>query len=79
VAVEPISKTIPVLHHPDGIRSAHARRGHAVVHALRQRLAAGCMPVFTSDGVNHYFYAWVVGGRRQARQWQMAAGLIYGQ
>jgi len=42
--------------------------------------------VFTSDGLNHYFYAltahfghWVVGGGKQARQWQVATGLIYGQ
>jgi len=57
-----------------------------VVHTLRQRLAPGCIPVFTSDGLNQYFYAltahfgqWVVGVGRQARQWQVAAELIYGQ
>ncbi len=59
---------------------------HTVVHTLRQRLAPGCIPVFTSDGLNQYFYAltahfgqWVVGVGRQARQWQVAAELIYGQ
>jgi hypothetical protein len=42
--------------------------------------------VFTSDGLNQYFYAltahfgqWVLGGDRRRRRWQVAAGLIYGQ
>jgi hypothetical protein len=42
--------------------------------------------VFTSDGLNLYFYAltahfgdWVAGGGRWARQWQVAAAFIYGQ
>jgi hypothetical protein len=55
-----------------------------VVHDLRGRLAPGCIPVFTSDGLNQYFYAltahfghWLAGQR--ARQWQVAPGLLYGQ
>jgi hypothetical protein len=57
-----------------------------VVHQLRQRLAADCLPVFRSDGLNHSFYAltahfgyWVAGIGRRARQWHLAAGLLYGQ
>ncbi len=51
-------------------------------------LAPGCLPLFTSDGLNLYFYAltahfghWLAGSRhgRIVRQWQVAAGLIYGQ
>jgi IS1 family transposase len=47
-----------------------------------------CLPIFTSDGLNLYFYAltahfgqWLelVCRRRKVRQWQVAAGLIYGQ
>jgi hypothetical protein len=47
-----------------------------------------CLPLFTSDGLNVYFYAltahfghWleVVQRGRHVRQWQVAAGLIYGQ
>jgi transposase-like protein len=47
-----------------------------------------CLPLFTSDGLNLYFYAltahfgqWLEGGRRgrPLRRWQVAAGLIYGQ
>jgi hypothetical protein len=59
---------------------------HTVIHELYGRLASGCLPVFTSDGLNHYFYAltahfgqWVAGVGRRARRWQVAAGLLYGQ
>jgi hypothetical protein len=61
---------------------------HTVIHALRQSLAPGCLPLFTSDGLNLYFYAltahfghWLQVGRqrRHVCQWQVAAGLIYGQ
>jgi hypothetical protein len=47
-----------------------------------------CLPLFTSDGLNLDFYAltahfgqWLKGDCRgqKARQWQVAAGLIYGQ
>jgi IS1 family transposase len=46
------------------------------------------LPLFTSDGLNLYFYAltahfghWLAADRqgRHRRQWQVAAGLIYGQ
>jgi hypothetical protein len=47
-----------------------------------------CVPLFTSDGLNLYFSAltahfghWLQVARRgrNVRQWQVAAGLIYGQ
>ena len=82
VATDPLMKLIPLLHL--GARSQHA--AHAVVHELRQRLDPGCLPVFTSDGLNLYFYAltahcgqWVTRVGQRARQWQVAPGLIYGQ
>ncbi len=72
VAVDPLSKLMVVLHL--GPRTQDA--AHRVVHDLWQRLAAGCLPVFTSDGLNLYFYAltahfgqWVTGAGRRARQW----------
>jgi hypothetical protein len=61
---------------------------HKVIHSLRQILAPSCLPLFTSDGLNLYFYAltahfghWLeVRCRgRKTRQWQVAAELIYGQ
>jgi hypothetical protein len=51
-------------------------------------LAPGYLPLFASDGLNLYFYAltahfgdWRQVRRRgrNVRQWQVAAGLIYGQ
>jgi hypothetical protein len=61
---------------------------HLLIHSLRESLAPGCLPLFTSDGLNLYFYAltahfgqWLeVGWRGQKmRRWQVAPGLIYGQ
>ena len=59
-----------------------------LIHRLRAQLAPGCLPVFTSDGLNAYFYAltahfgqWVKapGSRNKKPQWQVEAGLLYGQ
>jgi transposase-like protein len=82
VAIDPLTKLLPVVHL--GTRTQHA--AHTVVHELRHRLAPGCLPVFTSDGLNLYFYAltahfgeWIGAASRQARQWQVLPGLLYGQ
>lgn len=49
-------------------------------------LAPGCIPVFTSDGLNLYFYSltahfgiWVEIVGTKKREWQVAATLVYGQ
>jgi IS1 family transposase len=82
LAVDPLTKIIPVLHLGPRTQAA----AHATVHALHRTLAPGCIPVFTSDGLNLYFYAltahfgqWVADVGRRAQSWQLAAGLIYGQ
>jgi IS1 family transposase len=82
VALDPLSKLIPVLHL--GVRTQHT--AHGVVHELCQRLAPDCLPVFTSDGLNLYFYAltahfgkWVAAVGQRACHWQVMPGLIYGQ
>jgi IS1 family transposase len=82
VALDPRTKLIPVLHL--GARTQHA--AHSVVHELSQRLAPDCLPVFTSDGLNLYFYAltahfgqWVTAVGQRTRQWQVVPELIYGQ
>jgi len=84
LAIDPLTKILPVLEL--GPRTQHM--AHRLIHALRESLAPGCLPLFTSDGLNLYFYAltahfgqWlaVSCGGRKARQWQVAAGLIYGQ
>jgi len=82
LAVDPLTKVIPAVHLGQRTQTA----AQALVHALVQTLAAGCVPVFTSDGLNLYFYAltahlgqWVANAGRRARQWQVAPGLLYGQ
>ena len=84
LAIDPRSKLVPVLYL--GPRTQNA--AHMVIHSLRQMLAPGCLPLFTSDGLNLYFYAltahfghWLEMCRRgrNVRQWQVTAGLIYGQ
>ncbi len=84
LAIDPLTKILPVLQL--GPRTQHA--AHMLIHSLRQILAPGCLPLFTSDGLNVYFYAltahfgqWLEVGRRgrKVRQWQVATGLISGQ
>jgi hypothetical protein len=84
LAIDPLTKILPVLQL--GPRTQHM--AHLLIHSLRESLAPGCIPLFTSDGLNLYFYAltahfgqWlqVVCRGRNVRQWQVATGLIYGQ
>ncbi len=84
LAIDPCTKLLPVL--SLGPRTQHA--AHMLIHSLRRLLAHGCLPLFTSDGLNVYFYAltahfgkWLQVGQRgrNVRRWQVAAGLIYGQ
>ena len=84
LAIDPLTKILPVLEL--GPRTQHM--AHRVIHSLRQLLVPGCMPLFTSDGLNLYFYAltahfgqWLQVGRRgrNVLRWQVATNLIYGQ
>jgi len=84
LAIDPLTKIIPVLY----LGPRTQQIAHLLIHSLRQILAPGCLPLFTSDGLNLYFYAltahfgdWLQVRRRgrYVRQWQVAAGLIYGQ
>jgi IS1 family transposase len=84
LAIDPLTKILPVLEL--GPRTQHM--AHRVLHSLRQTLAPGCLPLFTSDGLNLYFYAltahfgqWLALARRGriVRQWQVEPSLIYGQ
>ncbi len=84
LAIDPLTKIIPALH----LGPRRQNVAHLLIHSLRQLLAPGCLPLFTSDGLNLYFYAltahfgqWLQGGHqgRKARQWQVAADLMYGQ
>jgi IS1 family transposase len=84
VALDPLTKCIPVMQ----LGPRTHEMAHLLIHRLKERLAPGCLPVFTSDGLNAYFYAltahfgqWIAGaGRRNSKpQWQVAPGLLYGQ
>jgi IS1 family transposase len=84
LAIDPLTKILPVLYL--GPRTQHA--AHMLIHSLRQLLVPGCLPLFTSDGLNVYFYAltahfgyWLEVGRRGRKvlRWQVAEDLIYGQ
>jgi len=84
LAIDPLTKILPVLQ----LGPRTQNMAHLLIHSLRQILAPGCLPLFTSDGLNLYFYAltahfgqWLALGRRgrNARRWQVEAGLIYGQ
>jgi hypothetical protein len=84
LAIDPRTKILPV--RQLGPRTQH--RAHLLIHSLRQMLAPGCLPLFTSDGLNLYFSALTAhfgtwGEERchgcRVRRWQVAAGLIYGQ
>jgi IS1 family transposase len=84
LAIDPRTKILPVLHL--GPRTQNL--AHRVIHSLRELLAPGCLPLFSSDGLNLYFYAltahfghWLEADRqgRHRRQWQVEPRLIYGQ
>jgi IS1 family transposase len=84
LAIDPLTKIVPVLH----LGPRTQQMAHVLIHSLRQRLAPGCLPLFTSDGLNCYFYALTahfgqwreVGLRgRKVLRWRAVADLIYGQ
>ena len=59
---------------------------HQLVHELKQRLAPGCLPVFSSDGLALYFYAltahfgwWARSISQRRRCWTVEARLLYAQ
>jgi hypothetical protein len=68
LAIDPLTKILPVLQL--GPRTQHM--AHLLIHSLRPILAPGCLPLFTSDGLNLYFYAargsfWAVAPGRSER------------
>ncbi len=84
LAIDPLTKLLPVLE----LGPRTQTMAQLLIHLLRQSLAPGCLPLFTSDGLNFYFYArtahfghWLQVDRRgrHVRQWQVDPSLIYGQ
>ncbi len=59
---------------------------HQLVHDVAQRLAPGCLPIFSSDGLALYFYAltahfgaWIQVANQRRRTWCVDARLLYAQ
>jgi IS1 family transposase len=79
LALDPRPKLIPAL----ALGARTQQTAHGLVHALRATLAPACVPLVTTDGLRHYYYAltahfgcWVGTGRRR---WQVDPRLLYGQ
>jgi transposase-like protein len=53
LAIDPRTKILPVLE----LGPRTQNMAYLLIHSLRQILAPGCLPFFTSDGLNLYFYA----------------------
>jgi hypothetical protein len=53
LAIDPCTKILPVL----SLGPRTQKMAHQLIHSLRESLAPGYLPVFTSDGLNLYFYA----------------------
>jgi hypothetical protein len=68
LAIDPRTKILPVLHL--GPRTHYA--AHLLIHSLQQLLAPGYLPLFTSDGLNLYFYAAL------GSFWTVASGMSTG-
>ena len=82
VAFDPATKLIPALQ--IGPRTQHM--AFALLHAVTLVLAPSCLPVFTSDGLDLYFYAitahfgqWVTDVASGKLRWQVTLDLLYGQ
>jgi len=82
VAIDVSTKVIPVLE----VGPRTQALANRVIHRLKDTLALGCLPVFSSDGLRHYFYAltahwgaWVEQEGKRKSQWQVSPDLLYGQ
>ncbi len=73
VASDVKTKLVPVLQ----VGGRNQEMAFSVVHELKGRLAACCVPVFSTDGLKHYFYAlWPVGEGRGQEACLGAAGSV---
>jgi IS1 family transposase len=80
LALEPATKLIPA----QALGPRTQQTAHQLVHRLRSTLALSYVPLVTTDGLRHYFYAltahfgrWVPA--RGRRHWQVDPALLYGQ
>ena len=81
IASDAKTKLIPVMQ----VGGRSQVMAYGVVHELKGRLAAGCVPVFSTDGLRHYFYAltahygkWeAVDGKKPV--WVLLSNFVYSQ
>lgn len=80
--IEPRTKIVPSLH----VGQRTTADAHRFTHDFTHRLAEGCVPVFTSDGLRQYFWAltahfgqWMQEPRRRKLTWVVDPRLLYGQ
>jgi hypothetical protein len=57
---------------------------YSVVHELKSRLKAGCVPIFSSDGLKHYYYAltahfgeWIIPDGEKKPVWMILSSFLY--
>jgi IS1 family transposase len=81
-AIDVTTKVVPVLE----VGPRTQALANRVIHRLKDTLAVGCLPVFSSDGLRQYFYAltahwgvWVEQEGKRKPQWQVSPDLLYGQ
>jgi IS1 family transposase len=81
VASEARTKIIPMMQ----VGSRTQDMAYSVVHELKGRLEAGCVPVFSTDGLKHYFYAltahfgqWAPEDGKK-RVWVLMSDFVYSQ
>src|ERR1700690_1288909 len=80
--VDAKTKLMPVLQ----IGPRTQAMAYGVVHELNSRLKAGCVPVFSSDGLKHYFYAltahfgeWIDMEGQNKPVWMILESFFYAQ
>ena len=76
------SKVLLVMH----VGGRKKQDAQTFIHLVKERLATGCLPVFTSDGLRMYFYAltahygsWHRPNGARKDHWQVDKHLLYGQ
>jgi IS1 family transposase/transposase-like protein len=81
VAHDASTKLIPVLQ----VGERNQEMAFSVVRELKRRMAASCVPVFSTDGLKHYFYAltahfgWWEQSTGKKPTWVLLADFLYGQ
>lgn len=76
------TKIIPVIQ----LGARTQDRACSVVHELKSKLRAGCVPIFSSDGLKHYFYAltahfgeWIIPDGEKKPVWLILPSFLYAQ